>query len=257
MGTRFVASFKTDRNHHKMKLLLLTLALVSSAQAISFTQAVDTVKISWLGMKAVMSDSWDYLTGDSEEPEVIPEQLPLDPAWPPEFCNDIDCPKFTVVTTTNDYEERNYEASHWVSATSTGYGLNEAYLKMFMKLFRYISGNNENEEKIAMTAPVLITQGPACENNFTMSFYISPKVGDAPAPTDATVFLSSMPEMTVYVRSFTGFASNADYAKNAADLAAALPKTAKYNKDMYYTGGYNSPFTLFNRHNEVWFIGTK
>ena len=60
------------------------------------------------------------------------------------------------------------------------------------------------EEKIAMTAPVITMimpgQGPACENNFTTSFFMSPKVQNPPAPTGKDVFLQSMPQMKVYVR---------------------------------------------------------
>jgi hypothetical protein len=42
------------------------------------------------------------------------------------------------------------------------------------------------EEKIAMTAPVVIRlipgPGPACESNFTMSFFMSNKVKNPPQP---------------------------------------------------------------------------
>lgn len=55
-----------------------------------------------------------------------------------------------------------------------------------------------------MTAPVLtmITpgQGPACENNFTMSFFMSPEVKTPPSPTEKGVFPQDMPQMKVYVR---------------------------------------------------------
>jgi len=231
-----------------MKLLLITLAALTVAQAsvIRFEQAVDALK----GMKEAIKGF---------EGAIVQESEISDDAWPPKFCKTLDCPKFTVVTSTKDYEERKYDASHWVSTNVAGIDYQDANGKMFMKLFNYISGNNMKEEKIAMTAPVLVSiipgEGPACEDNFTMSFFISPKVATAPAPKDSTVFIRTMPAMTAYVRSFGGFASQDDYIKNAAALAAALPKTAKYNKDMYYTAGYDAPFTIFNRHNEVWFIG--
>lgn len=55
-----------------------------------------------------------------------------------------------------------------------------------------------------MTAPVLtmITpgQGPACENNFTMLFFMSPEVKTPPTPTEKGVFPQDMPKMNVYVR---------------------------------------------------------
>ena len=60
------------------------------------------------------------------------------------------------------------------------------------------------EEKIDMTCPVLIRiipgQGPACKDDFTMSFYIAPKVADPPKPTDPNVTLTNLPAHTVYVR---------------------------------------------------------
>jgi len=213
-------------------------------------QAVDGMKLTLKGVKEVF-------TGGAQVAE--PTTYTDDAAWPPEFCKTIDSPKFTVITKTEDWEERQYDASNWVSTSMEAIHLNDVYLKMFNKLFDYISGHNQKEEKIAMTAPVLLSitpgEGPACESSFTMSFFISPKITEAPAPKEETVFLSTMPEQRAYIRSFGGFAKNEDFIKNAAALAAALPDTVKYNKDMYYTGGYNSPFTLFNRHNEVWFIG--
>ena len=59
-------------------------------------------------------------------------------------------------------------------------------------------------QKIAMTAPVLNSiipgPGPACANNFTMSFFVSPKEGQPPQPSDPEVALTSLPKLRVYVR---------------------------------------------------------
>ena len=55
-----------------------------------------------------------------------------------------------------------------------------------------------------MTAPVLVRiipgQGPACKDDFRMSFYVAPKVTDPPKPTNPNVTLSSLPAQTVYIR---------------------------------------------------------
>lgn len=60
------------------------------------------------------------------------------------------------------------------------------------------------EEKIDMTAPVLVHiipgPGPACEDDFTMSFYLAPEVASPPVPSSSQVHLSEMRDMTVYVR---------------------------------------------------------
>lgn len=55
-------------------------------------------------------------------------------------------------------------------------------------------------------------------------------------------------------RSFPGFATESDWLAQARELAAALGPNATYIKDYFYTAGYDSPFQIFNRHNEIWFI---
>ena len=55
-----------------------------------------------------------------------------------------------------------------------------------------------------MTCPVVTRiipgAGPACESNFTMSFFVDPRQAPAPQPTEAHVFLNSVPRFTAYVR---------------------------------------------------------
>ena len=57
-------------------------------------------------------------------------------------------------------------------------------------------------------------------------------------------------------RSFGGFADDDRWVKEATNLAAALEKDQKsdFIQAYYYTAGYDSPFKLFNRTNEVWFV---
>jgi len=175
----------------------------------------------------------------------------------PKFCHDLNCPEFKVIEETKDYQLREYSGSSWVTTSMTGVDYDSAGSRMFMKLFRYISGENDAKKKIEMTCPVIVRvipgQGPTCENNFTMSFFNIPDV-QPPTPTEDDVYISDLPKLRAYVRSFGGFASMKDWIKEAAELAATLPSDAKYVKDFYYTGGYDAPFTLFNRHNEIWFI---
>lgn len=62
-----------------------------------------------------------------------------------------------------------------------------------------------SEVKVEMTAPVtgrvVPGDGPACESQFTVSFYIPEENQDnPPEPTDPDVFLEHRKEFTVYVR---------------------------------------------------------
>lgn len=76
---------------------------------------------------------------------------------------------------------------------------------MFWKLFNYISGQNDKQVKIPMTAPVSVLiepgSGPNCESTFTMAFYVPEAFQeDTPQPTEADVSLESRPEFKVLAR---------------------------------------------------------
>jgi len=59
----------------------------------------------------------------------------------------------------------------------------------------------------------------------------------------------------VYVKQFGGFAKKAVWLENALALGDSLTKDGKkFQKDHFFSAGYDSPFKLFNRHNEIWFL---
>ncbi|KAK7101866.1 hypothetical protein V1264_020182 [Littorina saxatilis] len=194
---------------------------------------------------------------DKSRPQTVVSEDHL--GAPPAFCNKLDCPEFKVVGHGTGYDIREYKASRWVSTTSIGIDYETSQHDDFMRLFNYISGKNEKKQKIAMTAPVINRivpgQGPACANNFTMSFFIAPKEGQPPSPSDDKVFLSRLPVFRAYVRSFTGFANKDKFLSEALELTDTLRNgSISYVEEYFYTAGYDSPFKLFNRHNEIWFI---
>ncbi|GFR77865.1 heme-binding protein 2-like [Elysia marginata] len=110
-----------------------------------------------------------------------------------------------------------------------------------------------------MTAPVLNRvipgPGPACKSNFTMFFYLAPSLTNPPEPTDKTVVITSLPEQKVFTRYFGGFAREADYVENAEVLGKALIRDSRdFDASFFYTAGYDSPFKILFRHNEVWYV---
>merc|ERR1711869_161154 len=92
-----------------------------------------------------------------------------------------------------------------------------------MRLFNYISGKNEAQVKIPMAAPVTarITPGagPACEQDFVVSFFVP--FADQANPTpggDASpdVYIEDRAAMdTVYVASYGGRSSESSVISNA------------------------------------------
>ncbi|XP_050163361.1 heme-binding protein 2-like isoform X1 [Myiozetetes cayanensis] len=154
-----------------------------------------------------------------------------------------------------DYELRQYETAKWVSTVIRGESQKEAMRQGFWKLFHYIQGKNERETKIDMTVPVTCLVKSGC-TDFKISFFVPFEHQDSPPqPTDSDVFVEERKAAAIFVRSFGGFASPEKYAEEAEVLARTLRNRGQpFHEDFFYTAGYDSPFKLFNRHNEVWYF---
>lgn len=135
---------------------------------------------------------------------------------------------------------------------------NKPSSKMFMKLFRYISGVNDQTKEIKMTAPVL-SKLKLLENNFInmqMCFYLEKKHQDNPPnPVDKDITVGKKKEMTVLVHTFGGYAMmDSTWKREAEKFKNKLKKTSKsINFSEFYTAGYDSPWKFWNRTNEVMF----
>ncbi|KAM4772068.1 heme-binding protein 2 isoform 2-T2 [Rhinophrynus dorsalis] len=177
------------------------------------------------------------------------------------FSSGLQLPKWTAVENeSSDYEIRQYEPAKWVSTGVTSVkDWDSAVSTGFMRLFNYIQGNNERI-KVEMTAPVTTYEepgaGPACESTITVSFYVPAEhQDDPPKPSEAHTFIEERPQTTVYVRCFGGFTNAAKNQEHLLQLSDSLKRDGKaFDENVYYTAGYDSPFKLLNRHNEVWLI---
>ncbi|XP_055999828.1 heme-binding protein 2-like isoform X3 [Ostrea edulis] len=125
----------------------------------------------------------------------------------------------------------------------------------------HIRGSQLREEmKIEMTAPVSTKveagAGPNCESTFTVSFFIPHEHQEnPPQPKNTNVFLEERPGFEAYVRTFGGFANDESWVTEAQKLSEDLKeKTEEIRQDYWYSAGYNSPFQLFGRTNEIWFV---
>ena len=113
-----------------------------------------------------------------------------------------------------------------------------------------------------MTAPVMVDvapgAGPNCDSNFTVSFYV-PAANQAapPLPSNPLVFLSKRPARKVYVSVYPGYTNDKKVVAAASALAEALVADgiAVTPSSGFTSAGYDSPFNILNRHNEVWFFG--
>ncbi|XP_042543651.1 heme-binding protein 2 [Dipodomys spectabilis] len=158
------------------------------------------------------------------------------------------------------YETRHYGPAKWVSTCVESMDWDSAIQTGFSRLSGYIQGNNDREMKIKMTAPVMSYvepgSGPFSESTITISLYIpSEQQPDPPRPSESDVFIEDRAGMTVFVRSFDGFSSGQKNQEQLLTLASILREEGKvFNEKVFYTAGYNSPFKLLDRNNEVWLI---
>ena len=181
------------------------------------------------------------------------------------LCLAIEEPTYQVLQQLgNNMEIRKYGSTKWVSTKADSTANNVGIKNMFNSLFNYISGANNNKQKMDMTAPVLM-QFKSKDNtkinknsqvSVSMNFYIPSKFkSNTPQPTANNVYLTDLPELTVAVARFGGFATFDDNMKKLDALISALGSNAQsYDLINTITAGYSSPFTLFFRRNEVWLL---
>jgi len=137
---------------------------------------------------------------------------------------------------------------------------------MFMKLFRYISGVNAEQQEVEMTVPVLTTMQELEGDQMykQMCFYL-PREHQAspPTPTEEGVTIQQLKEMTVMVKQFGGYAMR-DWVwmKECKAFSEELQVAKDIElsdelKDIDFkqcvTAGYDSPMKFWNRRNEVMF----
>lgn len=180
------------------------------------------------------------------------------------FSTGLQNPKFTSAEKQGeDYETRTYQATKWVSTSLTATEWDAAMSTGFRRLFKYIQGTNQNKAKVEMTAPVSCYvepgAGPTCESKFTVSFYI-PEEHQAtpPEPSDPDVFIEERKEFTAYVRTHGGFSNEQMKRDELLKLLESLKRDgAEFVDQPFYVAGYDSPFKLTNRRNEVWILKKK
>lgn len=147
------------------------------------------------------------------------------------------------------FEIRSYEASLFTSVKLTTKEFKEASSKGFSILAGYIFGGNEKNEKISMTSPVSMSLG----DSMTVMFLVPKKFKKEtlPQPSQSQIEFREEPAKTVAAITFGGWANDKEIEKYKEKLKAALDvEGIKYTNRFYFLG-YNPPFEVFNRKNEV------
>ena len=154
---------------------------------------------------------------------------------------------YDIVHKTDIYEIRHY--SDRLVAQVSNKGDNNA----FRKLFNYISGANNNSEKIKMTVPV--TQ-PIVDNELFMQFSLPSKYNKetTPIPNNSDIEIITIKEGYFAVIKYSGRSSDKNFEKHSKILKQKLLEDKISIKGFAIKAAYNSPFTLPPfRRNEAMF----
>jgi effector-binding domain-containing protein len=176
----------------------------------------------------------------------------------------IEEPKFEVLEKDGAFELREY-SPYVVAETRVEAGFEDAGSVAFQRLFRYISGNNVAQQKIAMTAPVTQARGEkismtapvsqvADGDAYVVAFTLPSgyTLATAPKPLDPTVRIRAVPAQRVACWRYSGRWTAGNFQEHEALLREHIKARGLAAAGDPVLARYNPPFTpWFMRRNEV------
>ena len=155
-------------------------------------------------------------------------------------------PTYKVILKEDKFEVRAYEAFNTSSVIENNLKGNSG----FGVLFSYISGNNKETQKMAMTVPVINTFD---DQAMTMEFVVPSTFKDhIPTPNNEYLKIKHYPKQFRASLTFSGNANKKSVEKHKQMLNDWVMKNDFEVSGMYRLARYNTPFSLpFLRRNEI------
>jgi len=158
--------------------------------------------------------------------------------------------KYKVVKDYGTFEVRKYEPAlfSYVEMPAADYRSNSG--QGFRKLAGYIFGGNDKQQKIAMTSPVVMTKS---DSLMRMKFMVPSdlKESELPSPKDTSVHFVQEEEKIMAAIRFGGWANNDSIIKYRSKLQELLKQNGIQPIGQFSYLGYNPPYQVTNRRNEV------
>ncbi len=163
--------------------------------------------------------------------------------------NNIETYPYKVLKKYEGFEIREYESRNFIYVNLPESSYNASSGKGFQYLAGYIFGGNDRQEKIAMTCPVSMN----IEDSVTMMFMLPEKydLDELPIPNDAEVKFKTEPVKIVAAIRFGGWANDSKIKEHSKKLSELLSQHKLKHKDSFSYFGYNPPYEVINRKNEV------
>ena len=151
--------------------------------------------------------------------------------------------EYEVVDEMDKIEIRYYPSAPMIKVSS-----NQSRNNNFGKLFRYIAGNNNDEEKIAMTTPVYMS-----DQNKTMEFVLPKKFlsKDLPVPNDDDIEVYiSKPKYFAAIK-YSGYSNSKKEQNHSEELIEIIQNNQLKMLSEYFVLSYDAPTKFYNRRNEI------
>ena len=157
---------------------------------------------------------------------------------------------YTVILRDQDFEIRFYPSATFATIKSDAKTYKELSGPGFRKLADYIFGGNENKTQISMTSPV---QMDINDTVSSMSFVMPSSYNQTnlPKPNNPDVILKETADEYVAAIRFGGFASDKELKLYSEKLQDILTKKGIKTLGNARFLGYNPPFQLVGRRNEI------
>jgi len=161
----------------------------------------------------------------------------------------IETPKYRVLKTFGDVEIREYPEMILAQTSLNKSDYDSEGSNGFRTVAGYIFGGNQTQQKIAMTAPVIMNMGDSASMSFVMPSEYA--MNDLPAPASNKVKLVKQQAKILAVIRFGGY-SNSSKIKDFGDqlMATLKANNIEFTGPLMYMG-YNAPWDVVNRRNEV------
>ncbi len=161
----------------------------------------------------------------------------------------VETPEYKVIKTIDEVEIRLYPKMLVAKTSLADKSFDDQGSNGFRTIAGYIFGGNEKNQKIAMTSPVVMNMGDSSSMYFVMPKEY--KKEDLPQPSSKAVVISEVAAKTIAVVSYGGYSSDKKIEEHIQILSKILTQNDIKTKGDFMFMGYNAPWDVINRKNEV------
>jgi hypothetical protein len=156
---------------------------------------------------------------------------------------------YKVVKEYKTFEIRQYQEAVFARTTVTAKGYSDGSSNGFRVLAGYIFGGNDKNESISMTSPVKMSM----DDNMTMEFMMPSEynLNSLPKPNNSSIEFYKKPAVMVAAIRFDGFYSESKFEKHKKILLDELAKNNIKHNNYFQFLGYNPPYQIVDRRNEI------